>query len=84
MSEKLPALTGNELIKVLEKIGFVVSRIRGSHHVLKHPEGKTTVVPGSFWRNHRAWVATQNYQGLWIGKESIHGPSFLIEGILAN
>jgi len=45
MSEKLPALTGNELIKVLEKIGFVVSRIRGSHHVLKHPEGKTTVVP---------------------------------------
>lgn len=45
MSEKLPVLTGNELIKVLEKIGFVVSRIRGSHHVLKHPEGKTTVVP---------------------------------------
>lgn len=45
MSEKLPALTGNELIKVLEKVGFVVSRIRGSHHVLKHPEGKTTVVP---------------------------------------
>ena len=32
---KLPKLSGNETIKVLEKYGFVVIRQRGSHVILK-------------------------------------------------
>lgn len=40
-----PRLTGKELIKILEKHGFEVIRIRGSHHFLKHPDGRVTVVP---------------------------------------
>ena len=45
MSTKYPKLTGKELIKILTKYGFEVSRIRGSHHFLKHTDGRATVVP---------------------------------------
>jgi predicted RNA binding protein YcfA (HicA-like mRNA interferase family) len=42
---KTPKLTGRELIKVLVKYGFNVGRIKGSHHFLKHSDGRSTVVP---------------------------------------
>ncbi len=45
MSRKLPALTGSDMIRALEKAGFSVDRIRGSHHFMGHPDGRTTVVP---------------------------------------
>ena len=32
---KLPSVTGWEAIRAFEKAGFVVDRIRGSHHILK-------------------------------------------------
>ena len=37
MSSRVPALTPREIIRVLERRGFFVHRIVGSHHVLKHP-----------------------------------------------
>jgi predicted RNA binding protein YcfA (HicA-like mRNA interferase family) len=42
---KTPRLTGKELIKILKSKGFVVVRIKGSHHILKNSEGKVTVIP---------------------------------------
>ena len=42
---KLPVLTGEELIKVLEKMGFEKVRQKGSHVRLKHPDGRVTTVP---------------------------------------
>ena len=45
MSNKLPSLTGPEVIRALEAAGFAVVRIRGSHHSLRHPDGRTTLVP---------------------------------------
>jgi predicted RNA binding protein YcfA (HicA-like mRNA interferase family) len=42
---KIPSLTGRQLISKLRKLGFVVSRIKGSHHFLRHFDGRTTVVP---------------------------------------
>jgi len=42
---KLPSLTGNQLITVLKKIGFEVARVKGSHHILIHTDGRRTVVP---------------------------------------
>lgn len=45
MSPKAPRLTGRELIQILRHHGFVVSRIRGSHHILRHPDGRATTVP---------------------------------------
>ncbi|MCI0458664.1 MAG: type II toxin-antitoxin system HicA family toxin [Gemmataceae bacterium] len=45
MSGKLPALTGAEVIRALERGGFGVVRVRSSHHFLRHPDGRATVVP---------------------------------------
>jgi len=42
---KLPQISANELIKIFEKIGFKVTRQRGSHIFLRHEDGRTTVVP---------------------------------------
>lgn len=44
MSAKLPALTGADVIRALERGGFAVLRVRGSHHFLRHPDGRKTVV----------------------------------------
>lgn len=45
MSEKLPVISGKDFIRILESIGFVVIRINGSHHRLRHPDGRITTVP---------------------------------------
>ena len=42
---RLPRVTGREVVAVLRKLGFEVARIRGSHHFLRHPDGRGTVVP---------------------------------------
>ncbi len=42
---QLPSLTGQEMIRVLKKQGFNVARIKGSHQILIHPDGRRTVVP---------------------------------------
>lgn len=42
---KLPALTGKQIIAALERAGFSVIRTRRSHHFLRHPDRRTTVVP---------------------------------------
>ncbi len=34
-----------KIIKVLSKLGFEVVRKRGSHVILKHADGRLTVVP---------------------------------------
>ena len=38
MSAKLPAVNGKQVIAALEREGWYVKRIRGSHHVLRHPD----------------------------------------------
>jgi predicted RNA binding protein YcfA (HicA-like mRNA interferase family) len=42
---KLSKLKGKELIKILSLHGFDVIRIKGSHHFLRHDDGRCTVVP---------------------------------------
>ncbi|MBN2570958.1 MAG: type II toxin-antitoxin system HicA family toxin [Ignavibacteriales bacterium] len=42
---KLPRLSGKELIRIIEKIGFKIVRIKGSHYILKHEDGRKTVIP---------------------------------------
>jgi predicted RNA binding protein YcfA (HicA-like mRNA interferase family) len=41
----LPRPTGKELVRALERAGFITERIRGSHHFLRHPDGRATVIP---------------------------------------
>lgn len=52
----LPVLPGLSVIHALEKAGFEVVRVRGSHHVLRHPDGRGTSVP--VHRNEEVRVGT--------------------------
>ncbi len=42
---RLPRLTGAEVIAALARAGFVDSRVKGSHHRLRHADGRVTTVP---------------------------------------
>lgn len=42
---RLPTVTGQQLISALRKAGFEVLRVRGSHHFLRHSDGRCTVIP---------------------------------------
>ncbi len=38
-------LSGKEMLKCLEKMGFILVRVNGSHHRLKHIDGRVTTIP---------------------------------------
>ena len=40
-----PRITGSDLIAALAKAGFRVLRVKGSHHFLRHEDGRSSVVP---------------------------------------
>jgi predicted RNA binding protein YcfA (HicA-like mRNA interferase family) len=42
---RIPRFKGREVLRALQRAGFVVTRIKGSHHFLAHPDGRCTVVP---------------------------------------
>jgi predicted RNA binding protein YcfA (HicA-like mRNA interferase family) len=42
---RLPRLRGREVVAALRRAGFAVIRIKGSHHFLRHADGRATVVP---------------------------------------
>ena len=42
---KLPKVSGKELCKILEKLGFEKIYAKGSHIRFKHLDGRRTVVP---------------------------------------
>lgn len=44
-SEKLPVVSGRELVKVLLRFGYYVRAQKGSHITLKHPHRKPVTVP---------------------------------------
>ncbi len=41
----IPVLKPQEVLRILETIGFVVVRQRGSHIQLRHDDGRATTVP---------------------------------------
>lgn len=42
---RIPRVTGSDLLAALAKAGFTVIRVKGSHHFLRHEDGRSTVVP---------------------------------------
>ena len=42
---KLPRLTGKEVARIVEKVGFMYSHTTGSHITHKHPDGRRTTIP---------------------------------------
>lgn len=45
MSTKLPAIDGAKVVRALERAGFTVDRVSGSHHIMRHADGRKTSVP---------------------------------------
>ena len=42
---RLPRLTGREVVDALVKGGFSIAHQRGSHLIMKNPDSRSTVVP---------------------------------------
>lgn len=45
MPQPLPSLPGAKVVRALERAGFTVVRISGSHHIMRHPDGRAVPVP---------------------------------------
>jgi len=45
VNPRLPRVTAAQVIHVLEKLGFVLTRQSGSHKIYKNVEGKRVTVP---------------------------------------
>lgn len=45
MPSSVPAVPGAKVVKALERVGFAVARVNGSHHIMRHPDGRTVAVP---------------------------------------
>jgi len=47
MSQRLPSMRGEDLVRTLKKAGFEIVRIKGSHFILEHSQdpSRRTVVP---------------------------------------
>ncbi|MCC6224675.1 MAG: type II toxin-antitoxin system HicA family toxin [Thermoleophilia bacterium] len=44
MTQRLPAVTPRQAVRALERCGWRLDRVRGSHHVFRHPEHRHRVV----------------------------------------
>jgi len=45
VSQRLPRVTADEVIRVIEKMGFTLARQSGSHKIYKSSTGKRVTVP---------------------------------------
>lgn len=45
MGTKHIVLSGKVMIRHLKKMGFNVARVKGSHHILIHEDGRITTIP---------------------------------------
>ena len=41
----LPSVPGIRIVRASEGHGFKVARASGSHHIMRHPDGRGTTVP---------------------------------------
>lgn len=42
---KLPNLTGAAFVRALQRAGFKLQHIKGSHHIMRHPDGRGASIP---------------------------------------
>ncbi len=41
----VPSVRGEPVVRALERAGFKVARVAGSHHIMRHLDGRGTTVP---------------------------------------
>jgi predicted RNA binding protein YcfA (HicA-like mRNA interferase family) len=45
MPSAIPSVPGIKVVRALQRAGFKVTRIKGSHHTMRHPDGRAVSVP---------------------------------------
>jgi predicted RNA binding protein YcfA (HicA-like mRNA interferase family) len=45
MTSAIPSIPGIKVVRALERAGFKLTRVRGSHHMMRHPDGRAVPVP---------------------------------------
>jgi predicted RNA binding protein YcfA (HicA-like mRNA interferase family) len=45
MAGGVPVVTGAQVVRALERTGFEMVRVSGSHRVMRHADGRSVVVP---------------------------------------
>ena len=66
---KLKPVEAESVIKALAKMGFQSVRQRGSHLIMKHPDGRSTVVPRASWRGARSCILMEIMNDVGISKK---------------
>ncbi len=56
----VPSVRGERIVRALEKAGFKVARVTGSHHIMRHPDGRGTTIPVDQGRD----VAKGTFRGI--------------------
>lgn len=44
MPSGVPSVRGADVVRALQRAGFTVTRVRGSHHWMEHPDGRMASV----------------------------------------
>jgi predicted RNA binding protein YcfA (HicA-like mRNA interferase family) len=60
VSDKLPAIRPKQLIRALERSGWQVDRVRGSHYIMAHPD-RDQMVPVPY---HNRDIKTGTLSGI--------------------
>ena len=55
----MKAVSGKNLCKALERNGWLLKRIRGSHHIYAHPDRPDTIIPVPVHGNRALRTGTQ-------------------------
>lgn len=42
---KLPDINGGDLVRALQRAGFKLQHVKGSHHIMRHPDGRGASIP---------------------------------------
>ncbi len=70
---KLPALTAQKVIRILEKKGFVLDRVKGSHHIFYQPGTKRRVTVPVHGRDLPIGTLLEILKQAGIEREEIEG-----------
>lgn len=68
---RLKPVEAEKIIKALAKLGFQIIRQRGSHVVMKHPDGRVTVVPVHKGEDLGRGILRQIAKDVQISKEEL-------------
>lgn len=71
MSQRLPAVKPKQLIRVLEREGWQLDRVRGSHHVFRHPGQRHRVVVPVHGRELRPGTLRSILDGAGISRDDL-------------